>query len=239
MEEEEETARVSMYWPKDLKDAVREKGGPRNITEFTIEAVRIHLEKDPDIAELHEQLNQAKYTVQLLADRLVMGGEHSDRMQALLEVELPDYLDTTGWPPAFAERVRPVPSMKPVTIHEDAEAFVAHLDKIARDDDPIDPAEIEPEVKVVETIPAQASAMMEKAESPRTKELLDAVSSGGEDDFFSKIMSKTGQDLSGVPGLKPASALKQPEAKPVPTPVENLCPKCGEELIDGECWTCA
>ncbi len=81
---EEATERVTMVWPKALKDLVREKSAGRGMTEYIMEATQLHLGVADDLGATTLQLNEAKHLVQLLADRLVMGGEHDDRLQALM-----------------------------------------------------------------------------------------------------------------------------------------------------------
>lgn len=72
---------------------------------------------------------------------------------------------------------------------------------------------------------------------------------GNRDDLFARIMAKTGGALDDVPGLKLASDIEKPAPKPVepepapqveaPAASTEVCPNCGDLLVEGECWSCA
>jgi hypothetical protein len=244
----DETERVTMVWPKALKDQVRDKAGQGGMTEWVMEAARIHLGVSGDLDATTVELNQAKHLVQLLADRLVMGGEHDDRLQALMEVELPEWIDVTGWPAPMAALVKPEAPTAPAI------------------GDPVTVTEVVP----AKTPPPAVESVPESGEAPSEVPVQTPVDlphdkqSGDRDDLFAKVMKKTGGKLEGVPGLKVASEVEPPpEPAPVDGPIEPLpedveaekalevieevveiatstkCPECGDELIDGECWTCA
>lgn len=265
MADEEATERVTMVWPKDLKDEVRDKAGQRGMTDFIMEATRLHLGVSADLDATTTQLNEAKHLVQLLADRLVMGGEHDDRLQALMELELPAWIDTTGWPTPMAELVHPeVPTAPlvgdPVTVtHAPPKTPPPAVDELP------EPGEAQPPVP--DKPEPSAPEVSTPVDLPHDKQ-------GPRDDLFAKVMAKTGGKLADVPGLKVAADVEPPAEKaPVDGPIEPLdgpsglsvddddqaaealevmeevveiatkagkaCPTCGDELIDGECWTCS
>lgn len=216
-----DTQRVVMMWPTELKEKVREVAGKGGITEFTIKAVSVHLGVDGDLSEVEKQVNEVKYFAQQLADQLVLGGDREDRLQALMEVQFPDWIDTSGWPPAFADRVRPE---EPVGVEPELEP------------EPAAEPEVPEVVQVAEVVPPNPipQELVEKEEEPELSAPEAPVVSGDRDDLFARVMAKTGGTLSDVPGLKVASEIP----KPPPVEQKDLCPACGEERVDGECWTC-
>lgn len=208
-DEVEVTERVTQVWPKDLKDRVREKAGPRGITEFTLKGVEQLLETYDWQRGLERELNLTKHAVQQLADCLVMSSEKEDRLQALLEVEFPSWVDTTGWPQAFAERVRP----------ELAEPEREELKEEVKKRDHVDGCSLDTDHSgacIIEEV---------EGESPPVNK----------DDLYARIMKRTGGEMDpGFRDMKVASELPQPD----PVVMQDLCPKCGEERVEGECWTC-
>lgn len=110
MTDEEKVGRVNMQWPADLKKQVQNLVGTRGLTTFTLQAVRDRLAKTDaekrlasDLEGLQHELGEARDLAQLLADRCVMNYE--DRRAALMEVDLPPWLATDGWPDDIAEMV--------------------------------------------------------------------------------------------------------------------------------------
>lgn len=106
---DEETTRITQIWPVALKEEVQGKAGKRGMTEFTLAALRTRLAGEDRAKILERELSEVKYLAQLLADRYAMGGSAADRESALMEVELPSWMDTTGWPEALAKQV-PTPT---------------------------------------------------------------------------------------------------------------------------------
>jgi hypothetical protein len=230
-----DTARVNMIWPKDLKDRVTDKNGPRGLTEFTLEAVEVALQGGADeLKRLEKELNETKHLAQLLADRIVMGGSSVDRLEAFMELELPTWLDTSGWPSEMAKRVpTELPELPPAVVDEpgpvDAEeAFV-------------EPEEPTDWINDPETTPEEKIEKFEELEPqvttgpPSGDELPDDFfeKKVGAGDLFARVMEKTGNDPL-MNSLKPASEIPQPE----PKVEKDVCPTCGDELVSGECWTC-
>lgn len=268
---DEKTSRVVQLWPTELKDKANEVAGKGKLTELTIEAVEIHLGLSGDLDARTKELNEVKYFAQQLADQLVLGVQSpEERLQALMEVEFPEWVDTTGWPANFADRVRPEPLVATdaevlEVAGQNAERWSGALDKLAE----AEKVEERVEAPVVQT-PVQVEAIRDlatAATSEKAKVLIEAAADVqvesedeffakkvGRDDLFAKIMDKTGGKLDDVPGLKLASDLPTPAPKDEATPAEDeatpeevatpevpvahRCPACGDELIDGECWTC-
>jgi hypothetical protein len=115
--EKEETERVTMLWPTDLKGTVRDMVGPRGLTDFVVDAVKAKLDmpvEDPEVVESKE-LGEARFLVQRLADCIAMAGEYEDRESTLRELDLPPWVETTGWPENLARAINPIePVMQPV-----------------------------------------------------------------------------------------------------------------------------
>lgn len=304
-----------MVWPTDLKGRAQEVAGEGSLTEFTIEAVEAHLKDHTVIRDTQRELDETKLLCQLLADRIVMGGTSTDRLEALMEVEFPSWMDTSGWPSEFAKRVptepsarqtasaaRPEPGGRPdwvesgeekASISGEMNPFIPAAAIVAPDPTP----EIIAEAKAiaaehgVEPIPEPQP----EVETPAEPEEEWKPKPDGKDDLFARIAAQGGDDMAEVLGkVKVASEVTAPEPKPVeelsakeakyaaqeaPEPVEvetlkpedvgwklevepeserakvlveaarndtplaevvpdGLCPKCKQELIDGECWTC-
>lgn len=101
-----EPKRVSMEWPADLKEQVREVVGSRGLTDFTVQAVRTRLADRPENQDLHKELNETRDLTQRLADAIVRFGGDEDPLSRIVELELPAWIDTTGWPEAYVQAVR-------------------------------------------------------------------------------------------------------------------------------------
>lgn len=193
-----------MNWPKPLKDQVREVAGNRGITEFCMHAVNVHLGNE-DLRQVQKDLDQARAFAQQLADQLVLGGSQEDRLQFLVELQVPDWILTHSWPPAYtALREEMVAEAPDVEAEEPAVVEVSEIVPAK----PIEPVET-PTVGV--------------SESPT----VDLPHDTQGDDLFAR--------LKAAGKLKVASEIPQPE----PVVQRDLCTTCSEELIDGECWTCA
>lgn len=93
----------------------------------------------------------------------------------------------------------------------------------------------------------QAETEQRQHESEMVHTFQENQNSAKRDDLFAKLMAKTGGNLDGFSDLKLASEISQPDPKPMteltePVLVEgdtDVCPKCGDLLIDGECWSCS
>ncbi len=122
MSEEKKTGRVSMEWPAELKEQLRALVGSRGLTDFTIQAVKTRLADRPETQDLNKELNETRWLVQRLADTIVRSGDDDDPVSRLQEVELPAWVDTTGWPEAFVRAVRiedPTPESVEKPFHEE------------------------------------------------------------------------------------------------------------------------
>lgn len=154
------------------------------------------------------------------------------------------------WPKALKDQVRELAGHRGMT-EWTVKAVEKHLQVInissyksaendgSENEQPSEPAP--PEAMSVETPQEPAFAKNPKTKvvpkidpQPEPEGLPHDLSS--RDDLFAKLMAKTGGDVdldSLKKALKPASEIPKPEPKD-----DNRCPTCGEELIDGECWTC-
>ena len=102
---EEKHERVNMNWPPGLKDRIREHAGARGVTEFVVTACEVRLVDEDRVKTLEKEVDELRYLAQLLADRYVMGGDHEDREAFLMEVDLPSWMSTDGWPANLAKQV--------------------------------------------------------------------------------------------------------------------------------------
>lgn len=238
-DEKVETERVVMLWPKALKEQVRETAGKRGITEFTLKAVNVHLGIDADLEHSDRLLNETRHFAQQLADQLVLGGGTDERLQFLMELEFPTWVSTQGWPAAYAERVRPpVPVAAPEPAQVTVSAVVPPKERPPGTAGFSTMAHPKPEsLPTVTEEQAEQLAEIPPEEVPVFKPIEDLPhdTGAGRDDLFAKVMAKTGGALADVPGLTVASAIPKPE----PVVQKDLCPSCSQEMIDGECWTCA
>lgn len=268
-ETEAPTERVTMVWPKSLKAAVRDKVGPRGLTDFAVAAVERHLTDADPIAASSEEVGELRHLCQLLADRLAMGGTDEDRREALMELELSDWLETTGWPTEMAKLVRPAaPPEKPevqtpVQIIEDVPAAaLGERDDLfariaAKTGQPVDPGfadlkrasdlevpekpPVEPDehnhawARVDEILTCECGAWIDMEDPEYPQGIV-------RDEGYVSTMALTVPDnppaLQEVIELSVASA-QMVEVVAVAQAAEPKCPKCGDELVAGECWTCA
>lgn len=219
------TTRVTQNWPTELKEAVEAVAGKRGGTEFTLAAVRDRLSSSDRLLELDQELNDARYLCQLLADRYAMGGTAADRESALMEVELPSWLDTKGWPEALAKQVAKPVAPKPQPVVQPPPATV-QVDLNGEPEKPAAPERIPcPYHKQGQQCEHEArhkgkhhAGDLEWGEETQT--LADrAERQVGEmpagDALLARVQAKAaekGIDLGGA-GLVPASTIEQPEAK--------------------------
>lgn len=230
-----------MVWPKGLKDQIKSAAGDRTITEFVIEAVNIHLGQVGSRDRLAVQLGETEYFAQLLADRLVMGGSDSDRLQALMEVDFPSWIVTDGWPEAAAKLVRqhPLTPEPPVDAQEGGGEEVTPDDAVTQQT--AEGAVPDGSTRTPDEWPERQPTPPLRVEEPDEAPWRITESKSPREDLFARVKGK----LDDVPGLVPASKLPVPPKPPVEPPVEpvvdtsGLCPDCKDELIDGVCWTCS
>lgn len=278
---EKDTARVNMNWPAALKERVTEAVGQRGLTTFAVAAVEEKLSSidaqkrlEGEVEGLRKEIDETRYLAQLLADRFVMS---DDRRSALMEVDLPSWLETNGWPDELAALV---PKVDP----EIAAAYDVPPDQI----DQIDPEAVDlvtPSTGVEEPVededlhrpmfmtgraePDQPQGEPDPAVgiTDEERQALELPHDTQGDDLLERIRAKAaekGLDIDQA-RLKPASQIPTPqrdkeadsptdnpepeiespqvsepqESTPVDTPVDkDLCPKCGDELVAGECWSC-
>lgn len=259
---EPETERTTMVWPKTLKDAVRAKVGPRGLTDFAIAAVERHLVDADPIAASSEEVGELRHLCQLLADRLAMGGDDEARREALMELDLQDWLDTTGWPHEMAALVRPAPLeppaaensevQTPVQIAEEAPAaaegerddLFARIAK--RTGQPIDPGFKDLQRASDLEVPPKPSEDVHNHGWTRIDGILTCQCGAWIDDSDPEYPQGIVRDenwkgpsvtltvpLNPAATEEAATTVAEPEAK-------VMCPNgCGDELVAGECWTCA
>ena len=166
-----------------------------------------------------------------------MGGDADKRLQGLMELQLPEWIETAGWPKDMAARVRPEavvpepePAPAPAAKEEPAEKPSALAEAAA------------PEIKAV------GDDMLAKVMAKAKEKGVDLADIGLKP--ASEVQAPSKEDLVEE-GRKLASDREDliaqgvdPAALEVPVaPIEDVdevrsCPNCGEELIDGECWTC-
>lgn len=111
-DDEKKHDRVNMNWPIGLKDRVVEITGARGVTQFAIEAVEQRLSSEDRAQLLEKEINELRYFSQLVLDRYVMGGDHENREAFLMELDLPAWLRTEGWPSDLAKLV---PVLDPIS----------------------------------------------------------------------------------------------------------------------------
>lgn len=236
--------RVHMVLPEGMKERIR-KAGRGTLTAFITEACEERLTGLGSLRELEREVDHLRYLVQALADRYAVGGDKEDREAFLMEVDLPSWVVTEGWPRHLARQVlkedetgrRPKPSAKPVLIDRGGKAA-------EEERTPTPPAF----TTTQEPVQAQPPAGSKGAD------LFERVS---------QVASEKGLDLSAS-GLRPASEIPKParqldpEPEPEPTVSDLLgedeeddssadevelsqagkCGNCGAELVGNECWTC-
>lgn len=236
----EKSSRVAMVWPADLKKEAM--GASKNLTEFTLEAVRTKLagadreaELKARIAELEAEQSETRYLAQLLADRYAMGGDYDDRVSALMEVDLPTWLETDGWP---AELAKLVPTEEPVVEVVNSKTYT---------DEELAKPSYQVAAEAVVRVPKDDLRAVEfEAEFIETEDpaaAMDALAPvTPPSDLMAKIAAKAqekGVELTtDLDTLKPASQIPQPEPKP--EPVHNhsftLKTKAGANLCECGTW---
>lgn len=163
------------------------------------------------------ELEDVRFLAQQLADLAVRGGERAERFESLQELELPQWIDVTGWP-------------------EDMAALVPAPDEPEPAPEPEPEPEPEPSEPVAPAPPASTTPTPADPEGP-AGDLLARIRDKA---------AEKGVDLTGL-DLKPASTIAVAEKAPEPTepPLEDStaggsddCPNCGAPLVAGECWEC-
>lgn len=115
MSEDKKVDRVNMNWPLGLKDQVVALTGPRGVTKFVVEAVETRLTGEDRVKNLQKEVDELRYFTQLVLDRYVMGGDHENRESFLMELDLPAWLRSDGWPSELAKLIpRKDPVAEPV-----------------------------------------------------------------------------------------------------------------------------
>jgi len=205
-----EMVRVAMEWPKEVKETVREKVGPRGLTEFVLDAVHDRL--NGSALDSKEEIREARDVAQKLAD-LVMS-DSVDKSLTLTSMHRPRWLDTNSWPvpevepepEPVAPEPDPVLPEKPTTEdrlgHQPDDFFKKVMRAGKLNDGEID--YVRDHLKPASDLEAQEAI-----------EVMDEVVAIGEE-------AQLALDPVAVFGKH----------------AEDLCPSCGEPRVDGECWTC-
>lgn len=232
--EEVPTESTNMRWPIALKEAVKAKAGARGLTEFTLGAVEQRLLSEDRVRDLEKEVGQLRYLSQLLADRVAMGGDHEDRNHLLMEVELPSWMKTDGWPKDMKGLVPIVPPRvtKVYSDEELSKPMTAVGAEAVAPGQPASQVELggsaEPEVHVSTDVRDYADDRVIEEVVEQTP-FAEAVFKEAGDDLFSRIQQKAaekGLDISGA-GLVPASQI------PKPDPVEQVHNHSFERRDDG------
>lgn len=265
-----ETTRVAMMWPVEVKEAVREHVGGRGLTQFVIEAVKSKLDTRPDQMATRKELNETRDLAQRMVDAIVRFGPEEDTLSVIQELELPVWIDTTGWPQEYVAAVardepiaevvnepEPEPEPEPVAEPDDEDLHRPMFMTRPR------PPEVEREVTTPEGVsssflervrakaaekgveidpsvlkPASQVAVPEKPAQPtRHNHAFERV-----DGVLCCNCGAWLDDSTTPETLREADW--EPEVTPEPEPVAEVatvsdaCPKCGSELVAGECWEC-
>lgn len=243
MTEEKKHDRVNMNWPLGLKERVSEHVGARGLTEFVVGAVETRLVDEDRVKTLEKEVDELRYLAQLLADRYVMGGDHENRETFLMEVDLPSWIRTEGWPTDLAKQVQkdhipevhtpkpPAPVIgQPTKEYTEAELHAPSYAVAARESGK-SPMPASPEV-----LEAAGEQMITPGGSPAGTYTTEAIQTPVEEpepaaplgrdnpvyaapseSFLAKVQAKAaerGIDFAGT-DLKPASAIQAPAKPPV------------------------
>lgn len=230
-----ETERMAMLWPKSLKTRVRQIAGHGGMTEYVVEAVEARLNGADQVID---ERREARELAQTLADKFIFTTA-SDRLQALAELDIPDWIDTSDWPAEFA---------KASPVEEKVMKVAADSVTVFRERERREPIETRvSEVWQKPNGPAEGRPTNLTLEEPMDP----PVVSKDRDDLFARVMAKAGNAdelAQNRDKFTPASEVKgahskrlddEGEGKGWQELVDNTkCPKCNSELVDGECWTC-
>lgn len=212
---EEKHERVNMNWPPGLKDRIREHAGARGVTEFVVTACEVRLVDEDRVKTLEKEVDELRYLAQLLADRYVMGGDHEDREAFLMEVDLPSWMSTEGWPANLAKQVirehvplpptpeERVPSPPPPVVGQAADEVRLSVEDVVGQD--------EPEFEEDEDLHRPMALTKPKAQADEAPKEI-AFDAGPGNDLFNRVAevaAQKGIDMSAA-GLVPASQIQAP-----------------------------
>jgi hypothetical protein len=233
MAEPENTERVTMIWPADLKEKVRLEVGKRGLTGFTVSAVQQSLDGgesnrlkieglETDLDEARELLEEARELAQGLADALVIHDDQQDPYATLRVLGVPAWLDQRGWANhvQVPRPVEPAPVIEPV------------VEPVIESEPVIEPVEPEPVLEPKSVAPANSlspvSAHVSRSNPASLEERMAQARH--------LIKQREGEGVNrSVTGRDPVF-----ESPVFVSPVKKVvCPKCKEELVAGECWTCS
>lgn len=243
------TERVAMYWPIELKGRVRETAGDRGLTKFVIAAVEAKLgtrdEHQVDVKELGE----ARSLVQSLADAIVRFGDYEDPYERLLEIGLPSWVDTTGWPAELASTV-PADDSTPEPVKEPERVETPTADQVEAnpDDGPDEEREYSDEDlrRPLFMTGDKADKVEDLPHDQQGDNLLERLQAKGLIKPASEVIVKDAPAEESEQPSIPESTVEVPEpeaavgasAAELGAAAEPTCPKCGGPLVQGECWEC-
>jgi hypothetical protein len=217
-----------MNWPVELKEAVRERVGGRGLTPFVISAVEAKLGTHDEHKADSKELNEVKFLAQRLADTIAMRSDYEDPESTLRELDLPPWVDTTGWPEELARAINPEESTpEPVAPYVDTrDDITEQMDDLAeqeamayeREYAQATEARIPDDFQSVGMI-GDDGGVFSKGEGDRPGVgdviLSEPPKTSHSNDLFTRLTEKAaekGVDISGV-DLKPASSIERPEVK--------------------------
>lgn len=207
-----DTVRVAMMFPTNLKDELQELAGPRNMTNWVLNAIYDKLGQkaegalDPaDAKTLENQLKEARRLAQDLADAVAATDDDPNPQRVLQNRRLPDWLAQETWPVHLKSDARPTPPVEP---------------------------KIDPEAQAeYDNDPKLREVLSQAAESPTVV---------GRNDLLARVQAKAKElgltTASEIPSPRQPTHDDLPESQ---AKDPNACPTCGNELVENECWWCA
>lgn len=231
-DEKTETERVTMVWPADLKEKVREKVGQRGLTKFVVTAVERHLdyvyvihdkeEPQSEAAPEPEPESEPEPTPAPAPEVAPSPAPEPVVTESVTEVSedsTDDDFDEHA--PMFtqAKKSGPPPS---ATMTPDAKANL--FEKLQQDGKEMG-IDLKPASEVLAPYPKGTPATPEGMEScPFHPEM--ALRPGAE--CYKCTLENNGTDTTPTPAPQPLAV----------TPVPQTCGTCGSVLENGECWNC-
>lgn len=263
-EADDKTERVTMLWPKDLKEKVRDKVGVRGLTKFAVEAVQREYDR-VYVAHPKEQPAEQPDPVRLPNTGVAEGATE----------ELAPATPLPGDPVAEDDLVvspPPAPEPKLVDMNDDFDEHapmytqakkktdvaagthqpaVQEVKKERANNDLFERLQKEGKNLGIDLKPAsevlKPNPKPDEPEAPTSRPPVGMetcpfhpdMALRGDKKCYKCTLEDGGRDASPTP---------RPAAEPVvaevaaPAPVapasSDVCPNCGAELVDGECWEC-
>ena len=258
--------RVSMLLPTPLKDKARAIGGERGMTRVVINALTYYLNTNPvavgEGVELEKDYERNRYFAQELMDLIAISETHEEIMDGFSEIEVPLWITTDGWSNRVSSRVKWAPEAPKKAKDWIEDPDITPEDKVARFEalgpETLGPdPEVEDGVEIPEPVVTPKSEVF-KAAAAGSSDLLErikakAAEKGVDVDAANLVPASQIAQPAPVavepeptpePQWEPEEKAEQPEPKPEPEPKADsqdqlrACSECGDDLVDGECWTC-